>query len=188
MDSRLDEEARTCAVIARSYGLITFSLMSFWEAIKPIRLGMESSGRSLNCWHHTDYGEQYKLHYFWDQLIKRLAYLALANSWGELNGRPRQPAYPPPSGSVPAALLQAAPIVEQTTQVVDPPAVTIEEMVTIAKAEEEVAILEEPGIVNDIDLATIVYTVPEVGEEPTPTMEIHEAVKSDTRAVYGRSG
>ena len=48
---------------------------------------------------------------------------------------------------------------EKTTQVVDPPAVTVEEMVTIAPAEEEVAILEEPGVVNDTDLANIVYTV-----------------------------
>ena len=60
---------------------------------------------------------------------------------------------------------------EQTTQVVGPPAAAVEEMVTVAKAEEEVAILEEPGVVNDIDLANIVYTVPEVGEEQTPTME-----------------
>ena len=31
MDPRLDEEARTCAVITRSYGLIPFSLASFWD-------------------------------------------------------------------------------------------------------------------------------------------------------------
>ena len=48
--------------------------------------------------------------------------------------------------------------------VVGPPVVTVEEMVTLAKAEEEVAILEEPGIVNNIDLAHIVYTIPECGE------------------------
>ena len=49
MDPQLDEEARTRAVIARSYGLITFLMSSFWEAIKPFCLGMESSGRSLHC-------------------------------------------------------------------------------------------------------------------------------------------
>ena len=48
MDARLDEEARTCVVIARSYGLVQFSLASFWETIKPLCLGMESSGQSLN--------------------------------------------------------------------------------------------------------------------------------------------
>ena len=82
MDSTLDEEARTCAVIARNYGLIPYSLRDFWETIKPFCLGMESAGRSLNCWHHCDYGDQFKLQYFWDQLIKKLTYLAVANSWG----------------------------------------------------------------------------------------------------------
>ena len=154
MDLRLDEEARTWAVIARSYGLITFSLSSFWETIKPFCLGMESSGRALNCWHHTDYGEQYKLPYFWDQLIKRMAYLALANSWGELNGRPRLSSYPPPSGSVLAASSQAAPIVEQTTQVVDPPVASVEDMVTIAKAEEEGVILKSRGLLTTSTLQT----------------------------------
>ena len=78
--------------------------------------------------------------------------MALANSWGDLNGRPRQPSYPPPVGSMPASSSQVEQIVEQTTQVADPPAVTVEEMVTIAKAEEEAAILEEPGIVTYLDL------------------------------------
>ena len=72
MDSRLDEEARTCAVIARSYGLILLSFAPFWETIKPFCLGVESGGRSLSCWHRTYYGEQYKLQYFWDQLINGL--------------------------------------------------------------------------------------------------------------------
>ena len=82
MDPRLDEEALTCAVTARQYGLIPYSLKDHWETIKPFCLGMESAGRSLNCWHHCDYGDQYKLQYFWDQLIKKLSYLAIANSWG----------------------------------------------------------------------------------------------------------
>jgi hypothetical protein len=79
-----------------------------------------------------------------------------------------------------AASSQAAAIVEQTTQVADPPAVTVEEMVTIAKAEAEAVILEEPGIVTNIDLANTIYTVPQGGEEETPTMEQDEAVRSDT--------
>ena len=160
MDARLGEEARTRVVIARSYGLIPCSLASFWETIKPFCRGMQSSGRSLNCWHHTDYGEQYKLQYFWDQLIKRLTYLALANSWGDLNGRPWQPSYPPPVGPMPASSAQVEQTVVQTIQVVDPPAVTVEEMVTLAKAEEEVPIFEEPGVVANIELANIVYAIP----------------------------
>ena len=140
MDARLDKEARTCGVIARSYGLIPFSLASVWETSKPFCLGMGCSGRSMNCWHHTDYGEQYKLQYFWDQLIKGLTYLALANSLGDLNGRPRQPSYPPPSASTLASSSPIEQIVEQTPQVVDPPAGTVEEMVMIAKAEEETVV------------------------------------------------
>ena len=81
-DPTVDEEARTCAVAARSYGLIPYYLKYFWETIKPFCLGMESVGRSLNCWHHCDYGDQFKLQYFVDQLIKKLTYLAVTNSWG----------------------------------------------------------------------------------------------------------
>ena len=55
MDERLDEEARTCAVLARSYGMIPYAWSTFWEYIKPFWLGMESGGRSMNCWHHTDW-------------------------------------------------------------------------------------------------------------------------------------
>ena len=51
---------------------------------------------------------------------------------------------------------------DQTTQVAGPLAATAEEMVTLAKAEEETAIIEEPGIVADVDLANVVYTIPEV--------------------------
>ena len=57
MDPMLDEEARTCAVAARDSGLIPYSLKDFWETSKPFCLGMESGGRSLNCWHHSDYGD-----------------------------------------------------------------------------------------------------------------------------------
>jgi hypothetical protein len=76
MDPVLDEEARTCAVAARNCCLIPYSLKDFWETIKPFCLGMVSGGRSLNCWHHSDYGDQFKLQYFWDHLIKKLTYLA----------------------------------------------------------------------------------------------------------------
>ena len=101
MDERLDEEARTCAVLARSYGLIHYAMSLFCESIKPFCLGTESGGRRMHCWHHTDYGQQY-LHYFWDQLIQKLTYLALANSWGGLSGRPRPPSSPPPDSSASA--------------------------------------------------------------------------------------
>ncbi|MFM7979113.1 MAG: hypothetical protein ACKPKO_07330, partial [Candidatus Fonsibacter sp.] len=43
----------------------------------------ESEGKATNLWHHTVYGQHCKLHYFWDQLIKQLIYLSMANSWGD---------------------------------------------------------------------------------------------------------
>ena len=139
---------------------------------------MESGGRSLNCWHHTDDNDQYNLQYFCDQLIKKLAYLALVNSWGELNGRPRQPSFPPPGGPSPAASLQPTLVVEQTTSVVDPLTATVEEMATLAKAEEEVLVLEELGVITDVDLANTVCTIPEVSEEHTPTLEFDESMNA----------
>ena len=71
MDERLDEEARTCAVLARSYGMIPHSLATFWESIKPFCLGKESGGHRMNCWHHTDYGDKFRLRYFWINLSKK---------------------------------------------------------------------------------------------------------------------
>ncbi|MFM7989765.1 MAG: hypothetical protein ACKPKO_61675, partial [Candidatus Fonsibacter sp.] len=50
---------------------------------KPFCLNMDSEGKATNLWHHTDYGQHCKLHYFWDQLIKNLTYLCVANSWGD---------------------------------------------------------------------------------------------------------
>ena len=140
---------------------------------------MESNGRSLNCWHHTDYNDQHKLQYLWDQLIKKLAYLALANKWGELNGRPRPPSIPPLGVSLLASATPPILVVDQTTEVVDPLTVTVEEAEIIAKAREEPLVIEEIGVIRDVDLANTIYTIPEVSEEHTPTLEF-DSVKSDS--------
>ena len=94
MDPTLDEEARTCAVTARNYGLIPYSLRDFWETIKPFCLGMESGGERVNPWHHADFQSQHRLQHFWDRLVKSLTYVAVANSYGEYNGRPSPPDTP----------------------------------------------------------------------------------------------
>ena len=39
---------------------------------------------------------------------------------------------------------------------------------------------EVPGVIGDFDLANTVYTIPEVSEEHTPTLEFDEAMKCDT--------
>ena len=130
-----------------------YSLRDFWETIKPFCLGMESGGRSLNCWHHTDYGDQFKLQYFWDQLIKRLAYIAVANSWGELNGRPRPPSMPPLGTSMPASTMPGFIAVSPTVECTDPLFVTMEEAEVIAKREEEAVVMEGIGVIRDVNLA-----------------------------------
>ena len=56
--------------------------------IEPFCLEMENGGRRMHCWHHTDYGEQYRLHYYWDQPIKKVAYIAPAKSWREVERPP----------------------------------------------------------------------------------------------------
>ncbi|MFM7982307.1 MAG: hypothetical protein ACKPKO_23605, partial [Candidatus Fonsibacter sp.] len=73
MDSRLDSDALACAAVANSFGIISYSLTDFWDKIRPFCLHMESEGRATNLWHHTDYGQHCKLHYFWDQLCEKLS-------------------------------------------------------------------------------------------------------------------
>ena len=51
-------------------------------------------GQRLNSWRRTDYREPFRLQYFWGQFVKKVCYLALANSWGEVGGRQLPP---PPS-------------------------------------------------------------------------------------------
>jgi len=82
MDRRLGEEAHVCAALATAWGHITYDLSDFWESIRPFCLNMESDGKLVNLWHHTDYNNANKRHYFWDQLVKKLVFLAVANSWG----------------------------------------------------------------------------------------------------------
>ena len=40
LDSRLDEESRALAEMARMYGLIPYSLSNLWVSIKPLCLGL----------------------------------------------------------------------------------------------------------------------------------------------------
>jgi hypothetical protein len=69
--------------------------------------------------------------------------------------------------------------VDQTTEVVDPLSVTMEEAEIIAKTEEEAVVIEDIGIIRDVDLANTIYTIPEASEEHTPTLEV-DSVKSDS--------
>ena len=70
---------------------------------------------------------------------------------------------------------------DQTTEVVDPLSVTTEEAEIIAKTEEEAMVIEDIGIIRDVELANAIYTIPEVSEEHTPTLEV-DSVKTDSEA------
>ena len=61
MDGLLEHEARVLAATARDYGLITYSMASHWDLIKPFCLGMESGSERVNLWHHADYQDQHFL-------------------------------------------------------------------------------------------------------------------------------
>ena len=71
--------------------------------------------------------------------------------------------------------------VDQTTEVVDPLSVTMEQAESIAMMEEETDVIEDIGLVRDVNLANTVYTIPEVSEEHTPTLEV-DSVKTDSEA------
>ena len=89
MDEQLEQDSRVLAATARHYGLLTFSMAAHWDLIKPFCLGMESGGQRVNLWHHADFQEQHRLQHLWDRLVKRLAYMAVANSfWGIQRGTP----------------------------------------------------------------------------------------------------
>jgi hypothetical protein len=51
----------------------------------------------------------------------------------------------------------------------------------MAKVEEEADVIEDIGLVRDINLANTVYLIPEVSLEYTPTMEA-ESDKTDSEA------
>jgi hypothetical protein len=71
--------------------------------------------------------------------------------------------------------------VDQTTEVVDPLSVTMEQAESIAKLEEEADVIEYIGLIRDVNLASTVYTIPEVSGEHTPTLEV-DSVKTDSEA------
>ena len=54
----------------------------------------------------------------------------------------------------------------------------MEQAESIAKMEEEADVIEDIGLIRDVNLANTVYTIPEVSEEHTPTLEVY-SVKTD---------
>ena len=66
----------------------------------------------------------------------------------------------------------------QATQVAAVPTATAEEIIRVAQEEEEIAMMVELGVVADIDLANIIYSIPEAGYIET-RMEQDEIMKQD---------
>ena len=57
----------------------------------------------------------------------------------------------------------------------------MEQAEILAKEEEETVVIEDIGIVRDVDLANTVYTIPEVSIEYTPTLEA-DSTRADSEA------
>ncbi|MFM7988970.1 MAG: hypothetical protein ACKPKO_57620 [Candidatus Fonsibacter sp.] len=115
-------------------------------------------------WHHTDYGQHCKLHYFWDQLIKKLTYLCVADSWGDRSRlrmtqvviSPWQaPSTTTFSSGEPETLAANLPDEPQSANAARATSRIIKE-----EAEESAVVTH----VTDLDLANAIYTIPEESE------------------------
>ncbi|MFM7981401.1 MAG: hypothetical protein ACKPKO_19000, partial [Candidatus Fonsibacter sp.] len=155
MNPRLEAEAHACAAIANSYGHISFNLSEFWISIKPFCLNMESARKAV-------------LHHFWDQLIKKLAYLALANSWGD-RCRLRMTERELSPWSIPQSTPSTSPFA--FTQMVDPPVSdlparpnNLTEAMNTAQDIKRASGVEEVTVnrVADTEFANVLFTI---GEE-----------------------
>jgi hypothetical protein len=76
--------------------------------------------------------------------------------------------------------------VDQTTEVLDPLSITTEEAEAIAKTEEEAVVIEDIGVIRDVDLANTIYTIPEVSE--APTMEFESVGRGNLILRFNHSG
>ena len=101
--------------------------------------------------------------------------MALANSWGEVGGRQLLP--PPPGATGWHSTFQASlsPYLtgrtyQQAAKAAAAPPTSVEAQIHLAKHEEPTTTVE-PGIVADVDLANVVYTIPEGDEIVIPTLE-----------------
>ena len=72
-------------------------------------------------------------------------------------------------------------VMSPTVECIDPLYVTMEEAEVIAKTEEASVVIEDMGLIRDVNLANTVYTIPEVSEEHTPTLEV-DSLKTDSEA------
>ena len=147
MDQQLEQDSRVLAATARDYGLIAYSMASHWDLIKPFCLGMDSGGERVNLWHHADFQEQHRLQHFWDRLVKRLTSVAVANSYGESNGRP----WPPDTPYEPSVEATAG----QAASAAVPIPRTMDDFIEQVK-NEYVETGVEPGVVADVNLANVV--------------------------------
>ena len=80
-----------------------------------------------------------------------MVYPALANSWGEVSGRPRLPSSPAPGGSITTSISPCLSkfAYSQAAQVAAAPIATAEDLIRIAK-QEEIIFMVELGMVADI--------------------------------------
>ena len=170
-------ESRALAAMARQYGVIPCRLAHVWESIEAFCLGVENWGHKLDTWHKTDYKER-RLQYFWDQLTKKLCYLALANSWGEVNGRPLPPPPPGAEGWQPTFPAALSPYLSGQAKAAGAPPATAADYIQQAKQEEPLTTVE-PGIVADVNIANDIYTILEGDDVVTPTLDDDDLAKGE---------
>ena len=113
----------------------------------------------INLWHHADLQ------------VKCLTYMAVANSYGESNGRPRPPDTPY-EPSVEATATQAASAAVPVTK-------TMDDYIKQVR-QEYVETGVKPGVVADVNLANAVYDVKKETAQTTPVFDAdeEEAAKS----------
>ena len=113
----------------------------------------------INLWHHADLQ------------VKCLTYMAVANNYGESNGRPRPPDTPY-EPSVEATATQAA-------SAAVPVAKTMDDYIKQVR-QEYVETGVKPGVVADVNLANAVYDVKKETAQTTPVFDAdeEEAAKS----------
>lgn len=117
----------------------------------------------MKCWHYNNYGDQYRLQYFWDQSSTIMAYVALASKCEEVSGRQLPPPPLDSEGWRPALPSSLSTHVSeqayaQATQVAGALAASAEDMIKVAKRKEVATI--DPGVVADVDLANAIYSGP----------------------------
>ena len=96
MDMRLSGDSTMLASMSKHFGCLPVNIEPFWLSIAPFALPSRSDPRAKDPWHHCDPTGKWALIHFWDILIKKLMYLALADCGSPLDKLDQYEMIPPP--------------------------------------------------------------------------------------------